>query len=415
MKLNRNHVFLALGLSLAGASIFPIKTLYQRHKANVLIEQTENELGQLERKINSAQECAQHNAFLTPAEREGVQQEIGHAKEKLPSIRWQLGTLRGVFDTKEYQRVRDGLDPSFQAVEAKTTPLSEAQQENAHLVQQLGLCKDKQDLRNAVLSNELFLKARLKKPEAIGLELSEDLALLGENLRKYVPPLTLELQQALSQLDSNLYNSLGANLIQHQAPLNHALQFGRTPAVQQTAQGFYDTALGAYVQVKPVNDKLPVWYRPSKDGTFDKGQYEGLLAQQKPVVELIRRGDNQLQSLNRYLEELHEQHWIYVADHTEHGTSKLSYSLNKNKLVTIDGYRFGYVLRTETPTGHHDEEITVGTRYEDEFGCGFLGCSWSYGSDEEVGYVREWKRLHYDRKNMPHGTGLNPHFETEPK
>ncbi|MEK6963384.1 MAG: hypothetical protein AABX70_03075 [Nanoarchaeota archaeon] len=400
---------------MAGLSISPLKTLYRRHKANVLIEQTESELGHLERKLHTAEECAQNNVFLTPAEREGVQQEARHAKEELSFISSQLATLRGVFDTKDYQKVRDGFDPTFQATEQKTTPLSEAQEENVLLDQQLGLCNDKKDLRNAVYANDQLLKARLKKPEAFGAELPVEVALLPKNLQGYVPNLTPELEQALHQLDSKLYNSLGANLIRHQPALGHILSFG-SDRVKQTAQGFYDVAFGAYIQVKPLNDKLPVWYKPKLDGTYDKAAYERLLREQTPVVNLVQTRDNPLQTLDEYLTEFHEQYYVIVADHTQSETSKEKYDWDDSKFKTVKGYSFGYVLRTKTPTEEHDEEIHVGDKYYDAFDCGpIIGCSWDYDSDQQIGYVREWKRFHDDRQNMTHGTGLNPYFETEQK
>jgi hypothetical protein len=239
----------------------------------------------------------------------------------------------------------------------------------------------------------------------------------SETLSKELATLTLE---AGGDGDPRLFNSLGAALISHKPALEHIQRFGKTPAIKEKAQQMYSGAFGYYLKVRDENDKLSVWYRSEKnDGKYSLEDYKKLLLEQSFPVDDIQCGDDLLRGLTAYLNELHEQYYVFVSSQTHkhkefrhtrthtHRDSKGNTHLEFETYYT-DGYEYFYILTTVRPGGTTTEEIRVGE-------IDSLFFDWSYAGDEQVGCVRKWKRLHEDNTMIRNGwmRDLNPAIENE--
>jgi hypothetical protein len=158
-----------------------------------------------------------------------------------------------------------------------------------------------------------------------------------------------------------------------------------------------------------------MWYRTREhDSKLSKKEYESLKILQQKAISGIHKGDKALAELDALLGELHEQRIVYVSGHEKDMKTftELSTSLGfdsegdptiNTEFVDVPGWEFYYVLTTVTPQGTSTQRVYVG----EEKG---INSSWSYGTDQAVGWVRSWKRLHYDNSAILSGRKerLNP-------
>ncbi len=402
-----------------------IKNAYQRHKAETLIEAAYTDLSGLQAELHKAQQKTENNIFiLTPEERTDLAGNLENLRAAELEIENELVPNRRHFFLGQYDKVRSHLDPEFglENGQKRETPSDRIRvtYENAKKV--IDFCEGKRTLRDTVFANELFLKARLKKPyNSAGMaELPDELALLPADMLAYVPTILQEMRDALKKgdIEPELYNSMGANILKRKQKLQHIIERAREERTKEKAKKMLSSAHDSYVQVKPRNDQLKAWYRPSMDGIFIVADYKALLGEQNTVVDLVHAGDNTLQYLDMYYDELHDQYYIYVADNSSRRTTfshtRLVPSVDfdgnvtlKTDTYTTDGCKFYYTLRKVTSAGHSDDKIYVGERDG--------SCIWSYARDEQEGWVRTWKRLHYDNGSVRSGwlKDLNPQIEPE--
>ena len=133
----------------------------------------------------------------------------------------------------------------------------------------------------------------------------------------------------------------------------------------------------------------------------------------------MRRLIRRWRKIREYFDELHEQHYVMVTGHDKDLTS-----FRHTKLVEIEridsdgnkkrswetevdhewGYKFYYILTTVAPGRSTSERVYVGEKE------GIIFNSWNYRRDEQVGFAREWKRLHDDDKNIRTGL-ITPRIE----
>lgn len=408
-----------------GIFSFPyLKTAYKKHKANDLLIETNAAHTQLNSKIAQGVQLLQDNfSLLTAQERKSLQSDIDAAKHGSLRAEYALTECRRLFTAEDYDAVRRKFDKTFDLgeKERREVPLDYIKPQDENMQAVISFCTGKRDKRNRAFNNELYLKACLKKPySASGFEHSDDFAILPDSMRMMVPASTPELCQQLSQFPPELNNCMGWALLAHQPALAHIHRFGKTPSIKSRAQGYYDSAFNSYRQVKAKNDALPFWYRPqAQDGKLTMQDYDKFLAQQQAVLDLVYAGNNSLTALDKYLAELHNQYYVYVSDHTHERTtfhhtrlvpatdSDGDFCL-KTEHYTSTGYKYYYTLTTVTPAGSSHKLVYVGE-------IDSLWRSWSYASEEQIGYVRAWKRLHYDDTQILSGVGLQPALETVPQ
>ena len=400
-----------------GALSFPfLQTLYKKHKADNLVAALDKSSKTLETTITDSTNCMSTNSFLMPnkSETDPMHAEIADSQKHLKLVVAQIPKANSLFAAKKYDEVRKLLDSEFGLEEGKTrqTPIGIATRETNELkARTLNPCIKRRAMRDEAISNEWFLKARLKKPYTTrSPERSGDIAELPGNYFQLIPFANSTLDAKLKQLSPVLYNSMGTNLIKHQPVLNHVMQYARSNHVRNKAQLFYDEALRAYSQVRTRNDQL-TWYRTKKhDGKLSAQENETLVTKQRRVIGFIKEGDKALENLVNYVKELHTQHLVIVTEHDRDlkkfkHTREVERKDSQGKTYTEDedyytrGWEFFYVLTNMTPKGTTSERIRVGEKD------GILS-SWNYASDEEVGYVRAWKQLHRDNSQIRKGMKL---------
>jgi len=422
----------ALVLALAGGAVsFPyIQTAYKKHKAKNLIVSAEKEFADFRVTLNNAKQIVKNNEFLMtgPEETAPLYAEIKDSESYIEGLEEALSDAKSDFSTKDYDDVRRALDPKFGLKnQTRATPAGIIMREKNDLQQKvINYCNEKRNARNAVVDNEWYLKARLKKPMQPGIiEKTGELAEIPPKFFNMIPVLTPDLEAKLrefnpeqgGEINPPFYNSMGANLVKHKAILEHIIEFGKTEEIKNRAKNMYFTAFDSYRKVMPLNDEL-VWYRAEKhDGKYSMESYKDLLARQNKPINFIHKGDNALASLDQYYKELHEQYFIYLSSQTKKDTTfthidtDVTTDSNGNlktetHLRVEPGYKFYYILTTVTPAGSKNEEIYVGEE-EGAF------ASWRYKQDEQVGWVRGWKRLHFDNTSILSGwqNALNPKIE----
>jgi hypothetical protein len=415
-------IIAALGLGTV-ETVPLIKDAYKKHKAQALVTETCGELANLETLIQESNRTITNNTFLMtgPQETAPLFAEIEHASGDLVGIKAEVAKAQKEFDARHYDSVRTQLDNSFGLPKGQTriTPSAEAQQVEQELkAKVIKYCDDKRNSREAAITNEWFLAARLKTPLPAGTQKRPArLAELPDNFYAMIPVLNPQLEAKLKEFGAEYNNSLGANLANHEWTFYHLVEFGVNDTIKQRAKQFYDAARTVYGTVRPNNDKL-TWYRTeTHDGKFTLTSYQELLARQNAVITAIHGGDNALQDLDKLFAETHEQYIIMVTDHTRSPTefshTRPTVGVDGDGDVTIgtetyyeDGYKFYYTLSTIKPEGQSTESVYVGEAETSGW--------WNYSSDQEVGFVRSWKRLHHDNSDILSGREEVLHPKLEP-
>jgi hypothetical protein len=414
----------ALGLAIAAPTSYPfIKQAYQKYKAESLISQAEQELKTLDKLITDSETEMRNNSFLmTPPEIKALQDQKEETSDRRIDFNDSLSNEKKKFVLKKYASIRDDLDETRVMEKGAKKPtiinLTKAEQK-ALTYNIINFCKTKRGLRNTVWDNERFLKARLHKPMPYQLETIDDIWIVGDKYFKMVTRKSDELDAKLSLLPDILRNSLGENMEAHRPILDHITNYGRRQQVKDHGSVLFEQAVQAYLKVEPENNKL-IWYRDRiHDGKWLTKKYSELLSQQNPVVNNIHLGDNKLYDLEKYYKEIHQQ-WIeYVSDQ---GKNSKSYSHSRTvvepctkidgdgkasmdictdtEYYSTPGYEFYYTLKRITPSGTSTQTVTVGEKDSEDT---LSYRSWDYDSDEQVGYLREWKRLHDDNVGIVKG------------
>lgn len=415
----------SLVLSATGWLSFPyIQTAYKRYQADKLIEATADESSKLENKIKETERLVKNNSFLLLAdEKAHTQKELIDSENKLNEIRNELSYNKKMFVSGAYDSVRENLDSKFGLKKGRrTTLIDKTGKEISDLQVVSDFCSKKRNLRDSVYSNELFLKARLKKPykHEEMLEKTYELSLIPDEFFKLIPKSNYGLEGKLKQFSPDLYNSFGANLAVHQDMLSHIILKAKTESVKNHSKKLYDNALESYSKIRQMNDKLSCWYRANLDGTFAINDFENLLKEQLAITDLIHAGDNSLEDLDDYNKELHTQYFKFVFNHVKRkkyfSHSKLVYDFFSDELkikyYETEGFQFFYTLKTITPKGESEEEIFVGQKDSDNT---LQYKSWDYKPSQQEGWVAEWKQLHNDNTEIKSGqwSEINPIIEYE--
>ena len=398
--------------SLALASVIasiPINRAYQKSSARHLLRQTENKFQALESRIKKAELLVNNNSFLfaDKREEETLRRTIEEAKSSSYGISNSLSGNFRLLNTGDYSFVRSNLDSSFGLPKGQTreAPLAIIQYNADNIENVVSLCNNLRKSRDSVIANEFYLKARLRKPLASALgESPEDLSGMPLKYLSLIPTLSPFLKSGLENLPLELNNSLGANLIKHLPALDHILERGKNQRVKEKAQNFYDDAMHSYKKVKTLNDAL-VWYVSKKhDGTFSQPDYNTLAEKQTQAIDIMHSGDNSLKELDSFNSLLHEQKIEEVISHTS--KKGKHYNFFDDKWVNHTDYY--YTVQTSTPNNSSSKSIYAG-RTKGLWS--LLG--WSYRSNEEIGWIIEYKPLHDDKTYSGWKTQLKPEIVRE--
>lgn len=400
-------------------------SFYRQYRASCLLEEANKEMSKLKDTINLARSSLKNNFFLMtgPEETDPLDKEIAEVEEAVNGLEAAIASAKSTFSSGKHVEVREAL-------ESENSPIRKSISYQDRLRSKvIQYCNGKRNKRDTTVSNEWFLKARLKKPiDGTFQERPEELQNMPPQFFAMIPKATDELLKGLSSLnaeaggegDPRLFNSLGANLLAHRSELEHIEKFGKTETIKEKAREMYRGAVSHYVKVRDANDALSNWYRAEKnDGKYSVDDYQKLLAEQEAPVNDIHQGDNLLQALSNYLSELHEQCYVYVSEHRKkhtefrHTRSHTSVDSKGRTHTTYssyytDGYKYYYVLTTVRPGSQTEEEIYVGE-------IDSTWREWDYSQDEEVGWVRKWKLLHEDNTMLKRGwlKDLKPMIEKE--
>ncbi|MBW3016864.1 hypothetical protein KY316_00695 [Candidatus Woesearchaeota archaeon] len=397
--------------SAASAVAWPhISNYWQKRKATQAIAEADSSADSLKARIEAAKKKVEDTKtlFLDNEEAMNVTIEIEDSEAKLAGIEALAAQAKNDFANGCYRKVRQDIEYTEQ------NPSAIARAEDEDLMSKvIKFCSTLKATRNENIINEWYLKARLKKPIE-GAEKPEELKDLPDNYLRLIPRKTNSLDAKLKELDSKLYNSLGANIVRHRPVLEHIIKYGKNPKANERAQKIFDDAQKLYLQVMPRNDKL-IWFRAEKhDGRVD---YFKLQKEQHEVIELIKLGDGCLSWLDRYMAELHLQYFEMVSRHHKEEISFLDSETyvgfdadgdltTKTRTVSTPGYKFFYILTTVTPKGKTEKKIEVGQLRG-------LSSEWEYKPEEQVGFVTQWKRLHYDNSQKLRGK-MQPKIEQVP-
>lgn len=431
LELMKRKVFWKVGipvvLAAAGALSVPhIKTAYQKSVAADLISGAKTEIVKLDEKLKKAKIVVEADSYLLMEgeETDRPYGEIRDSEAKLEKFRNDLAQNEKTFAEGKYNEVRSNLDATFGLDSGRRVTLVDGvAQEIKDLQGAVDFCEGKKNLRNEVWGNELTLIARLKSPYYLDKIPAGDerMSILPKELLAFIPVLNPELESKFQQLQPGIRNSLGFNLINHQQTLEHILNVGLNNRVKENSRRFFDNAKNAYIQVRPLNDQL-LWYRPkANDGKLAIETYGVLLGKQRRAIELIKEGDDSLAGLDRYNGELHEQYYSFVSGHDRSRTTFSHTSFEPVVHTTIDsdgdigletrlemkttysdGWKYYFNVTTVSPKSQRTDQIYVGEIDGES--------PWNYNSDEQVGWVRQWKKLHDDNQGIVCGwkNQLNP-------
>ena len=413
---------------LAGTISFPyIKTAYKKHQANKVLVETGKAVSDLENAVEQTRKTLDENSFiLLEKEKQSSLDEIEDSTIKFLELQKEMLTERNLFEMRHYDDVRRSLDDNFDLPKGKTriTPKGIAEREKTEIESVWQRISYKRQSRDTAIRQEGDLIARLASPLVPPvLERKEKHNLLTEEQFKWIPILNSDLEIKLKELPDELSNSLGVMLINHKPILEHIAKYGKADRVKDRPRGAFENAKTSYLQVMPLNDSLAVFYRAKQhDGTFKQEDYDTLLTAQKKPLDLIASGDESLARLKAYNGELHEQYFVYVSGHdksltTFHHTRlvpTIEIDGDGNTSIgtdtehyTTDGYKFYYIKTTISPRKTSHESIYVGEKDS-------LFWGWDYPTEQEVGYLVEWKQLHNDNSAITRGgwmKNINPYIE----
>lgn len=409
-----------------------IQTAYSKSKAEDLIEETKKESVNLCKLVEESRNSIKGTDFLmVQGETIDLWNEVEDSDRKLSSIHQAVEESEHLFNEEKYDKIRMKLSPDYEMEEGKTrfTPKENALAEQKDLRSKvLKICNYKLKLRNEVWrGNELFLKARLKKPYTTE---DEDIQYLKKHdLLHLVPKMNAALEEQLSKMSPDLKNSMGVNLGRHQQFLRHIKQYAKVDTTKEKAQTMYNEAESAYLQVRNLNDKLKIktsegemWYRPElHDGKLSMAEMTEIYGKQRDVKGLIETGDNHLKNLVSLYDELHQQKFVVITGQSHErfsytdresymGTDMKGNVKLKWRTVNKTGYKFFVTITTTTPAGSTSQKIQVGKRKSSSR-------RWNYQANEQVGWMRMWKRLHYENSHNLSGMvqDYNPRIEEECK
>ncbi len=398
-------------ITLAIGIPYGIKT-YKLRVAKGAIELTTGLRDAFQQKLAETQKSVTDSLCLTPEEKHQLEEKLCAAENRLTSFSVAMKSAETSFASSEYDKTREAL----QVLQAEITT------ELGHVKVLSDFCAKVAGLRDRVLKNELYLKARLKKPYPFSekeIELPAELAMLPKEYLQYVPRLDAHLEEGMrtQELGPELNNSLGANLVKLRPVLDHILTTAKREPIKERARELFARAIKYYRLVRAKNDALPIWYRASHDGTLTAERIELLDKQQSEVVGIITAGDQALKDLIAYDQLLHSQTCVYISGHAyrkkEFSHTGTRPSLNskgeltlKNYKYTTDGREFFIIQRTATTEGMTEGQIRVG-EIDDPV------AMWTFGPTQEVGYVEHWKPLHDDQVYVGTLESLKPVIEEE--
>ena len=390
---------------------------YKKSCAGSLLEDAGKSVHSLQRTINEADDVMSATKFLMTGDDETYPLSycVSQSREEVYEIEKSVRPIVAMMDSGEYDEVR-------RILESPKSPIKRAAKQEQELrTKVIDYCHRKKNLRDQVVRNEWLLKARLKKPIDSGfVERPSELSGVPDDLFAMIPKKSKELESGLSGLEPCLNNSLGANLLSHRPILERINRRGKTAAVRTRASALYDGAVVAYKAVQGENDALSDFYRTEQDdGHYSTEDYERLLAAQQVPVGHIQHGDTSLLQLEHYLQELLTQRFVYVSGHSHesrsfrHTRTVMSIDIDGNsvseeEVYHTDGYAYFYTLTTVTPQGKSSKTVEVGeidSRWRE----------WDYEHNEEIGWVREWKRLYEDNSTIASGKNLKPMIEVDPE
>lgn len=443
MSLRKKIVAAAVLASAVALGGYFGNSIYQtRNRAGQAIAETEKAIGQLEAGISLIRDSVKEFDFvLHPDEKRHAQEEIRDSESKLDFLKEELAKARGDFDFWRFERARLRVSPDHgpERWRRKDVPIHVAKSEESDMRVVLDDFVDKINLRNRNVNLAWDLYSTLICPPCRvdgQSELPEALAQIPKSYRENVPVLTPQLEKQLKKLPQELNNRMGADLILFRPVLEHILLKGGNERVKSKAQGLYDAAFKNYMAAAGEYEKLKAIpggeYRKEKhDGKFTSEQHKQIYNAQVDVLSLRRDGDYSLADLSKYSKELHEQYYTYVS---ELGYEKdpllelIDWRTRENpKSANNPGVReiierirskykvsgqpeisemlkncYSYTLTKVTPSGSTSQEhYSIGTTPSREHTPGFL---W------------EWKRLHYDKKDIIRNVPMNevnPRFERE--
>ncbi|MGV8152242.1 MAG: hypothetical protein ACP5OG_04105 [Candidatus Nanoarchaeia archaeon] len=422
----------AIAFAALTASFPSIHNFYQKCKAKSLIDSAKKASISLVSSLDTSEFKIKEDSFvLTPEEKANIDKEMWDSKDKLKIINYGIENNLQIFNSKNYQKVILNLNEKARKKNniLEPTIIQTANSEKKDLDEKvIGFCDDKRGTRDSILRNELYLKARLKKPVG-GLE-NPELAYIGEEFSKYVPNHSQKLEEKLKEFPSELNNSMGVALIRHKPLKEHIVEYGQTENVKKRAEEFFENAKTSYISGKNKNDSLTWYVAKEHDGKMNMQESKDLCNEQNTAINLIHAGDNSLNNLSNYFDEIHEQYYLLV---TNNISKKKKFSHTKVVLktetsidsdgnlhtetvpdleyYTTDGMQFYYILTKVTPNGSQSYEYYSGEKDSEDYWLDDWK-SWDYKKNEKPGYLREWKRLHFDNSGNIYekdiGT-VNPH------
>ncbi|MBP7708686.1 hypothetical protein KA107_03295 [Candidatus Pacearchaeota archaeon] len=409
----------ALTLGAIGATPSVVNAVKKTIAKN-LVEEAGTSISRLEDRIALSETTLENNSYLMKGDEEitPLVREIQDSKSKIDGLNLALERAKANFAGENYKAVRDSLGKKSKIVNY-VSPIIIAQTETGELEQRvIEYCREKKSTRDAIIDNELKIKATLMKAQ--GLEANEDLAMLPEKYKSIVPVLTPELEDGLGKLPAALNNSMGKKYLANEEKYSHIMERAITQSARRKAEGFYAAALNFFQRVKPQNDST-LWYRAEKDdGHLTLEEQRKLLAQQEGVIGLIHSGDNSLTDLSKLHETLHRPYVVYISENRTVGKSFKHFKTTKKKdgsshtsTYKTQGYEYYYVLNRIDLDGETSSVIKAGE--EDSHMSWPLGefiKGWDFPQEQRKGFVREYRPLHSDTVSSGWMGNLNPKIES---
>ncbi len=389
---------------LAGMMFPVLHNTYKKYGADSAIHETDNGIKDLRTAIVTAKRTVANNDFIL------IEEEKARYAGEIESLQGECSKLEGILAQNQAIFKSEGYD----TVRANLQNLSALPETKQKAVQLKARCESKRTDRDHAISQEGYIMARLASPlKQEMVEKKEKHLLLSEQQYAMIPILTPDLEKQLAELgEPSLKNSMGANLAKYKPLLIHIQRDGKTEKIRNYAKEIFENAKNNYANSKTLNESLKsdsqnkwiTWYRAKRDdGTFSEKDYMNLLSAQKKVIDLINTGDNGVNHLKNYNTEIDAQYYIYVKAHEEYAKSfshtrmvtRTSFD-SKGHLhtslvpehYTTHGFKYYCILETVTPTGSRTESVYLGERDS-------TNKYWDYRHNEQVGFLRVWKRLHY--------------------
>ena len=397
---------------LAGIMFPVLHTTYKKYRADSAIHETDNGIKDLQGAIAVAKNTVVQNDFIL------IEEEKARYAGEIESLQDECSKLEGILAQNQAIFKSEGYD----TVRANLQNLSALPETKQKTIQLKARCESKRNDRDCAISQEGYIMARLASPlNPETVEKKEKHLLLTDEQYSLIPILNPDLEKQLADLGEPLLkNSMGANLVRNLPLLKHIQRDGRTEKIRNYANEIFENAKNNYTNSKKLNESLKsdsqnkwiTWYRAKRDdGTFSEQDYVNLLTAQKKVIDLINTGDNGVNHLKDYNTEIDAQYYIYVKAHEEDKTKFKHTRLVPNVSIdgdgnvhtsidtehyTTDGFKYYYVLETVTPTGSRTARVYLGEKDS-------TTKSWNYARHEQIGFLSEWKRLHYSDEDKIRG------------